>query len=484
MRCSLGLVWLVAAAVSFWPAGATAVADDDVVVFAEDFESGRHGWSSNGVWDVGEPLPPSPPAHGGQWCAATNLTENYPDNMSNRIESPWITLPTVSGDQELRLRFWYWETVHLDTWDGTDQAYAQVLESGGSWVSVSSQMRAVSPLWTCGGVNLTSFAGKTVKIGFHASSGGRYNDLGWYVDDIMIVKGNANLRNPENFENGDGDWYVTNGMWQIGVPTAGPTTTPSGDSCAGTVLGGNYYDSAYTLLISPAIRLETKPGELPVLRFSHWYRFHSDTWDGRDKGVLQISVDGGAWADLETYINTSTAWTRVTKDFAAYTGSKVRIGFYLQTGGRYTDVGWYIDNFEITGIVGHREVGFQTFGQGLPGSGGIEPRLIGTDESSIGEYTVRLLDALGGAQAAIFLSPTVTDRPAFGGHWYVDLSGFYVFALFVTRGSGPGGGYANFFGADVSDYPGVTFYVQAAIADPGAPNSVALTKGLAMTVED
>jgi hypothetical protein len=72
----------------------------------------------------------------------------------------------------------------------------------------------------------------------------------------------------QDWEAGIGSWYADNGLWEVGVPTVGPTSTHSGINCAGTVLGGNYPPNANTRLISPSISLPTPTGgEIIQLKF-------------------------------------------------------------------------------------------------------------------------------------------------------------------------------------------------------------------------
>jgi hypothetical protein len=39
----------------------------------------------------------------------------------------------------------------------------------------------------------------------------------------------------EDFESGQGDWVPDNGVWQVGMPSAGPPSCTGGTDCAGTI---------------------------------------------------------------------------------------------------------------------------------------------------------------------------------------------------------------------------------------------------------
>ena len=456
-------------------------------IFSEDFNLGWNGWTStNGNWDVGLPTAGPPDCPDGGWCAGTNLDGNYPNSMNTTLKSPSFALPNdLAAGESLKLRFWYWMSVDLNTQHGTDQMVVEVHLQDGTSTTVSGSMRAASGLWTVGGADLTPFAGQTVQIGYHASSGGSYVALGWYVDLVSVTRGPSSFEspdnNPENCESGWGDWYTTNGLWQLGVPGAGPSRVPSGDECFGTNLNGNYPNSMSTSLISPVINVSPQDGETPFLRFQHWFRFDPNTQHGRDEGKVSVSEDNGqTWTQIAgPFQGSSSGWSRVTVDLTQWQDKSVLVAFYARSGGSYVDAGWYVDNFELTALPAHRGVTFAEFGQGTPGTDGV-PGLHGIDESSIGEYVVHVTDGLGGASGFLFLGMSPVDWSAFGGHWYVDTN-TRSFAFPFTLS---GGGLFISKGIDVSDYPGLTVYVQAAIADPGATQGVALTQGLSMTIEN
>ena len=98
----------------------------------------------------------------------------------------------------------------------------------------------------------------------------------------------------EGFEYGLGDWQPSNGIWEVGVPTSGPTPDALGNrahegvAVLATVLNGNYPDNQKSRISSIAIVVPTA-GENPRLRFWHWWSFASNDW-----GQVQVSTDNGA----------------------------------------------------------------------------------------------------------------------------------------------------------------------------------------------
>lgn len=179
----------------------------------------------------------------------------------------------------------------------------------------------------------------------------------------------------ENFESGIGNWYADNGVWEVGIPTAGPESCYSGQQCAGTILEGDYPGHTDSRLISPSILLPEISGAEEIhLRFWHWFSYSS-----YDSGQVQISVydDSSGWSDFEP-IGTQIAqvslnWTLKSVDLTPYALQRVRIAF-SHVAGRDTlnhaseSTGWYIDDVQITGPLGIWLVDFDSDGDGVPDS--------------------------------------------------------------------------------------------------------------------
>ena len=150
----------------------------------------------------------------------------------------------------------------------------------------------------------------------------------------------------EDWESGWGSWSTSNGLWEVGTPTAGPTGAHQGSSCAGTNLDGNYPATSHSRLISPLIQLPASPqDDYLFLRFWHWFRFASDN---SDRGIVEISNDNGAtWTPVErTLYHNGGLWSPYMVDISAYAGQEVRFGFSLIDNANYPyteSYGWYVD---------------------------------------------------------------------------------------------------------------------------------------------
>ncbi len=154
----------------------------------------------------------------------------------------------------------------------------------------------------------------------------------------------------EDWESGQGDWDISNGLWQVGTPTAGPADAHGGSQCAGTLLDGNYPNYTDSRLISPSILLPEVSGDEEIyLRFWHWFSLASG-----DDGYVQISVydevtaKWSAWDNINGAITRySAVWSRKAVDITAYAGQKVRIVFYHTADPYSTGTGWYVDDIAV-----------------------------------------------------------------------------------------------------------------------------------------
>ncbi len=177
----------------------------------------------------------------------------------------------------------------------------------------------------------------------------------WFKDETGNVSGVASDAIRKNtiiffddFEDGWGNWYASNGVWEVGTPTSGPGEAHSGGNLAATILAGNTTETD-SYLVSPSIVLPAiGTGEEIHLRFWHWFYFYGS------QGRVRISeeTDPGVWSDwseLTSYGGNSGEWTYPMVDLSAYAGKKIRIGFlYYDSPWRGTGSGWYFDDIMIT----------------------------------------------------------------------------------------------------------------------------------------
>ena len=343
-----------------------------VTIFEEDFESPAPEWEiDNDVWEIGEPVSGPDSAFSGENCAATVLDGNYPYGPDSRLISPLVILPEASLTEEILFQYWQWYIyANNDAYGSTDKGdiQIQVLEDEvwTAWETIRTSARDVGNAWSFASIDLTSYAGKTVRLAFYHQDGTEdpngsihhYENVGWYIDDIAIIKQERpQARIPEDFETDWGGWSAVSGIWGRGKPAAGPKSGHNSDNCVGTILNGNYGYRADSRLISSQMVLPyVDSNETLLLRFWHWFSYAST-----DYGTVQISEWlGDSWGEWKNLFNTgagsSDGWSHVYIDLMKYTGKLVRIAFYHQdrtednSGSihHYESTGWYIDDIELS----------------------------------------------------------------------------------------------------------------------------------------
>jgi len=167
----------------------------------EGFEQGFDGWTAdNGTWELGSPTKSGGPAtnslgahvHGGTNCAVTLLNANYPTDMNSRLVSPYFVLPLGSY-----LRFWHWYSFAGGGY-GNDYGVVEIRVGTNTWQAVSPNYTGSSGSWTEPFIDLTSFGGQTVQLGFHALyvNGIGNSGPGWYVDDVQIYPSTISATTP------------------------------------------------------------------------------------------------------------------------------------------------------------------------------------------------------------------------------------------------------------------------------------------------
>lgn len=130
--------------------------------------------------------------------------------------------------------------------------------------------------------------------------------------------------------------------------------------------------------------------------------------------------------------------------------------------------------------------GFEPFGQGLAGTGGFVPTLVGTGQpvpSQLAELHV--FDALGGTLGVLLASPNLAPTPLLGGTVFPDLGAAITFWHLATGAAGQAG--AGTFSLPIAlpaNLPtGVRTHVQALYLDSAAVQGVAISNALRLVVQ-
>jgi len=346
------LITILTAAVLMF-SGASLFAQTPDTLWFEDWETGWNGWyADNGLWQVGAPGPEHGPdsAYSGSSCAGTILNGHYTTNTSSRLISPLFDVP--SADQMPRVKFFIWHRLYNDAYNNDDDfGYVQVKvdHPDSIWRTLSGQYHGYSPVWCQSMVDLSQYAELTVQLAFRLVSDNRDVDDGVYIDDVSIVFGEYNFSGNEDFEDGWGDWYADNGVWQVGTPGPdhGPNSAYSGNSCVGTILNGHYMTNTSSRLISPPFVVES---DNPRIYLQSWHRLYNDQYHNDDDfGYVQVRVDhpDSNWLTIDTLSGYSPVWTQFGVNLSEYVGERIRMGFLIVSDNRDTDAGWYIDYFDF-----------------------------------------------------------------------------------------------------------------------------------------
>jgi hypothetical protein len=167
----------------------------------------------------------------------------------------------------------------------------------------------------------------------------------------------------EDFESGGPDWITSNGIWEFGTPTAGPSAAHSGFQCAGTILGGDYfaYDDSRLEFPRPsgtAIQLPAVNGD-EELRLRYWASYSYSSYDIGYSEVSYWDTVNSTWSAWETIPGAKTlteghAWHLKDVDLTAYAGKEIKIGFFHtanRSNGHFSEsTGWYLDDVEIVKV--------------------------------------------------------------------------------------------------------------------------------------
>ena len=182
------------------------------------------------------------------------------------------------------------------------------------------------------------------------------------------------------------------------------------------------------------------------------------------------------------------------------------------------------DTNQVSDVFGHRRetaVYFESYGEGLEGSGGYAPNLFGIPGDPT-RWFVRITAGLGGAHGMLVVGLHEADLPIWGGRMFVDPSSLLATVPVTLSGAPipdssdfvgakhagsdidahsrnivgfgdavgdaapilgePGTGELLFRPVDLTEIVGATLYMQAILVDPGAVQGKALTNALRMQI--
>jgi len=158
--------------------------DGQPIVYFDDVESGTDDWTATGLWHITEYRSYSP-TH--SWAYNEESDHDYDTGSANSGEL--ISKDIALGSKPI-LTFWSWEQVEC-IYGGScyyDRREVYVSDDGGSNWNLVWQSFGPKEQWYQPVIDLSAYAGKTVKIKFRFDTVDKLfnNYEGWYVDDIKL----------------------------------------------------------------------------------------------------------------------------------------------------------------------------------------------------------------------------------------------------------------------------------------------------------
>lgn len=169
-----------------------------VIIYSEGFEGndGNYTHPGNPDWQWGAPSTSftSGPAtsNSGLNCWGTNLSGDVSRNCNAYLVSPLITLPNVTGNQVIRVRFFGWIAVDYMY----DRGEFQISRDNATWSTLAVLFCTMQGGWNEYYFDITSYAGSQVSLRFRCYTDNSdafsppqipQNNAGFYIDDIAIT---------------------------------------------------------------------------------------------------------------------------------------------------------------------------------------------------------------------------------------------------------------------------------------------------------
>ncbi|HEX3019971.1 MAG TPA: Ig-like domain-containing protein [Chitinispirillaceae bacterium] len=170
-----------------------------VILYSEGFETTDGGFVRSGTpdsWQWGTPSPSftlgPATANSGLRCWGTNLDGDIPMNSNTSITSPSMTLPTVTSNQVMRVRFFGWLAIDYMN----DRGEFLISRDSVTWSTLGGFFCTMQGGWNEYYFDITSYAGSKVWLRFRCYTDGSntfypptipVNNAGFYIDDIAIT---------------------------------------------------------------------------------------------------------------------------------------------------------------------------------------------------------------------------------------------------------------------------------------------------------
>lgn len=173
-----------------------------VVAFADDMEGGAPGWVHGGSGDTWHLS--ATRTHGGSNSYLAIGVSSVSDQL---LDSPAISLPATGS--ALSLQFWNYQEIE-DSFSGCfDSGVLEISTDGATWTRLEAELQtdpydgavgggSSNPLagsngwcadpqdWFRSVVDLSAWAGQTVRFRFRLGTDSSVSREGWYIDDVVV----------------------------------------------------------------------------------------------------------------------------------------------------------------------------------------------------------------------------------------------------------------------------------------------------------
>ncbi|WP_085504898.1 S8 family serine peptidase [Thalassobacillus devorans] len=158
-----------------------AIKDAITIGYEQDFETIPSGWLSfgeNNSWEWGVPEDGPESAGSGEKVYGTNLTGDYDNNSDMTLIMPPVEVP--EGETYLQFQTWY----NLE--NNYDYGHVVVSTDMENWEQLA-EYNGTTDGWITSEVNLSSYAGQNVFVGFHVDTDYSVTREGLFIDDVALT---------------------------------------------------------------------------------------------------------------------------------------------------------------------------------------------------------------------------------------------------------------------------------------------------------
>lgn len=317
------------------------------VLWSENLDDGAaNGFTLSGLWRITTCQSASAPNSLGYNTGVCPPNFNVGATSGDAI-TPSITIAAGTTNVKLNWKSWH-QTEFGTTFDKKTVSISS--DGGASWTQLQ-QEDGTQAAWNARTVDISGYAGSTVKVRFRFDSVDSVaNDgQGWYVDDLSVTGTAPGAAFPysETLDDGVANGFTLSGLWRI--TNCQSFSAPNSLGYNQGACPPNFNTGSTTLgdAITPAIAI---PASAPAVELA-WKSWHN-TESGLSFDLKKVYItnnDGVTWTELHTEDGTQSTWNARTEDISSFKGSTVKIRFHFNSVDSIanTGQGWYVDSIQV-----------------------------------------------------------------------------------------------------------------------------------------